>query len=100
MKITKTDILNYLKENMPVFEKKYFIKKMGLFGSYARGEADEKSDIDLIYILEDDKKITYFQLYNLEKQLENHFNKKIELINLKYMNPIIKFKSLNDMIYV
>ncbi len=100
MKFTKTDILKYLKDNMPIFEKEYSINKIGLFGSYSRDEANETSDIDLIYTLKDGKKITYFQIYNLEKKLENHFKKKVDLVNFKYMNPIIKFKSLNDIIYV
>lgn len=29
--------------------KKYGVKKLSLFGSYARGEADEKSDLDFLY---------------------------------------------------
>ncbi len=100
MKFTKTDILKYLKDNMPIFEKEYSIHKIGLFGSYSRGEANETSDIDLIYILKDERKITYFQIYNLEKELEKHFNTKVDLINFQYMNPIIKYKSSNDIIYV
>jgi len=32
----------------PICER-YGVKKMWLFGSYARGEADEKSDVDLIH---------------------------------------------------
>lgn len=100
MKTTKAEILKYLKDNMSVFESEYFINKFGLFGSYARDEADETSDIDLVYFLAEGKRISYFQLYNLEKQLELHFNKKNELINYKYMNPIIKYKSSKDIIYV
>ncbi len=100
MKITKVDILKYLKENMSIFEKEYFINKLGLFGSYARGEVNETSDIDLVYTLKAGKTITYLQLYDFEKKLEKQFNKKIELINFQYMNPIIKYKSLNDIIYV
>ena len=30
--------------------KRYGVKKMWLFGSYARGEADDKSDVDLIHL--------------------------------------------------
>lgn len=100
MEITKNEILKYLEENMSKFKNEYFIIKFGLFGSYARGDANETSDVDLVYILKEGENISYVQLYKLEKQFEEYFNKKIDLVNYRYMNPIIKYKSSNDIIYV
>lgn len=96
----KATILKYLTNKKTEFENEYNIEKFGLFGSFARNEQTNQSDIDLVYFLKKDKKITYFKLYELEKKLEKYFNKKIELINFKYMNPIIKYKSNKDIIYV
>ncbi len=45
--IDKTNILNYLKEHYSEFKNKYNVEKIGLFGSYARDEATENSDIDI-----------------------------------------------------
>ena len=100
MKTTQSEILKYLSNQKLEFTKKYYINKFGLFGSFARNEQTENSDIDIIYILEKDKKITYFMLFELEKKLEEHFKRKIELINYQYINPIIKYKSEKDIIYV
>ncbi|RLD72610.1 MAG: hypothetical protein DRJ10_18565 [Bacteroidetes bacterium] len=100
MKTTQTLILEYLSDKKSEFGQKYYINKFGLFGSFARNEQTKNSDIDIIYILEKGKKITYFELFELEKILEKRFNRKIELINFKYLNPIIKYKSLKDIIYV
>ncbi len=100
MKTTQKEILNYLVNNKNEFSEKYSINKFGLFGSFARNEQTENSDIDIIYILEKDKKLTYFMLFDLEKKLEKQFNRKIELINYLYINPIIKYKSEKDIIYV
>ncbi len=100
METTQKEILKYLSNNKSEFTEKYYIDKFGLFGSFARNEQTGNSDIDIIYILEKDKKITYFMLYDLEKKLEKHFNRKIELINYQYVNPIIKYKSQKDIIYV
>ena len=100
MKVTKNEILRYLKENKNQFENTYFINSFGLFGSYARNEANENSDIDIVYTLKEGKKITYFQLFDLEKRLENYFKRPVELINYRYMNPIIKYKASKDIIYV
>ena len=45
--IDKTNILNYLKEHYSEFKNKYNVEQIGLFGSYARDEATENSDIDI-----------------------------------------------------
>ena len=100
MQTTKKDILQYLSNQKAEFSEKYHINKFGLFGSFARNEQTDNSDIDIVYILEKDKKMTYFMLFDLEKKLEKQFKRKIELINYRYLNPIIKYKSEKDIIYV
>ncbi len=45
--LTLQNILQTLRLHMPELKQKYPIGKMGVFGSYARGEATEKSDIDI-----------------------------------------------------
>lgn len=44
---TLKDIIEKLKMVKPALEKKYPITRIGVFGSYARGEADKNSDIDI-----------------------------------------------------
>jgi hypothetical protein len=96
----RDDIINYLETQKDYFRIHYYIDSMGLFGSYSRNEQTEKSDIDLVYLLADNQKISYFQLYDIEQQLESHFSKKVELVNFKYMNPLVKYKAEKDIIYV
>ena len=53
--------------------KKYGVKRLSLFGSYARGEADEQSDVD--FLIERGKivGIEYFGfVYDLEDELGCH----------------------------
>ncbi len=53
--------------------KKYGVKKLSLFGSYARGEADDQSDVD--FLIERGKivGIEYFGfVYDLEDELGCH----------------------------
>jgi len=40
-------ILEILRRHKPELQRKYPISRLGIFGSYARGEATEKSDIDI-----------------------------------------------------
>jgi len=49
MQMQKKDILNYLKSNQEYYRSKFGIQFVGLFGSFARGEANENSDIDILY---------------------------------------------------
>ena len=67
------DIETIRKKAVPI-AKKYGVKRMSLFGSYARGEADDKSDVDFL-IDGDDLRgmIHYFGLvYALESELGCH----------------------------
>ncbi|HKZ64768.1 MAG TPA: nucleotidyltransferase family protein [Chitinophagaceae bacterium] len=41
------NILQILRQHKPDLQKKYPVSKLGVFGSYARGEATENSDIDI-----------------------------------------------------
>ncbi len=45
---TLQNILHALREHKPELQRKYPVARFGVFGSYARGEANEKSDIDIV----------------------------------------------------
>ena len=53
-----------------------------LFGSYARGEAEEQSDVDLIVATE----ITGMEFYGLCEHLREALHKKVDLLNLAQLN--------------
>ncbi|MCI5131668.1 MAG: hypothetical protein D3904_09120, partial [Candidatus Electrothrix sp. EH2] len=46
--LPKEQITKKLKDNYPYFAAEFGLKKIGLFGSYAKGTQQDKSDIDLI----------------------------------------------------
>jgi len=96
----REDIINYHALQKEYFYSQYHISSIGLFGSYSRNEQTENSDIDLVYLLSENQKISYSQLFDIEQQLQNHFNKKVEFVNFKYMNPAIKYETEKDIIYV
>lgn len=75
--------------------KKYGFDKIGVFGSFARGESSR--DID-IYI--DIETYEMKNLINFKKELEKISNKKVDLVLKKYANPIILYRAQKDMRYV
>ena len=59
---------------------KYKVKEIYLFGSYARGEADENSDMDFLVISGKGFKLT--QIFALGEELRNAFNKKVDVFEI------------------
>lgn len=57
-------------------EQNFAVKSIGLYGSYARGEANETSDIDLLVELAEPK---YKYLFGIKSFLEKHLNKKVDV---------------------
>jgi predicted nucleotidyltransferase len=67
--------------------KKHQVKRASVFGSYARGENNKNSDIDILVELERGK--TMIDLINLEMDIEKKTKRKIDLITFKSINPLI-----------
>lgn len=61
--------------------KKAHITRAGIFGSIARGEAKEKSDIDMLIDFDDAK--TLFDLARLQRELEAVLHRKVDLITYR-----------------
>lgn len=63
------------------FSNENAINFIGLFGSYARGEENNDSDLDLLVKFDFSKKnIGMFELFKLQKTLENMFGKKVDIV--------------------
>jgi predicted nucleotidyltransferase len=89
-----------LKRKKTEFKELFDIREIGLYGSYARDEQKDSSDIDIVYVLDDQTKFGYSEYLQLDEMLSKEFHKKIELVNFKYMNPLIKYKAEKEIIYV
>lgn len=94
--IDKTNILNYLKEHYSEFKKKYNVEQIGLFGSYARDEATENSDIDIFVKM----KPSLFDMVAIKEQIENDLDRKVDIIREhKNIKPIFLKMIQKDLIY-
>jgi len=96
----KNTIINYLQNHKETFAQKYNINKLGLFGSYAKGEHTTNSDIDIIYEISPDKKLSMFQYLALNKELENAFDIKVDLVREAIIKKDLKKYIQKDIIYV
>ena len=75
--------------------KPYNPKRIGIFGSVARNEEKDSSDIDILYSFE--TPISLFIKYRLLEALLNKLNRKIDLVSEKALHPEIKKYVFNDL---
>ena len=91
------EIINKLKELKPILKEKYGIEKFAVFGSVARGEDKEDSDVDLVIF---DMKKSYFDLLEAKYFLENKIKKEVDLGLFDGMKTFIKNRIKKDFVYV
>jgi len=68
--------------------KKYNVKKIGLFGSFAKNKQHKKSDIDIIVNFDKETFDNYMDLLFL---LERMFKRKIDLVIEKDLHPQLNY---------
>ena len=92
------EIKKILNENKTIIKKKFKVKEIGIFGSYARGENKPKSDIDVL--VEFDEPVGFFAFLDLEEYLENILGLKVDLVSKKALKPRIGKYILEELIQV
>jgi predicted nucleotidyltransferase len=72
---TKDEILRILRKEMPVLRNEFGIERMAIYGSFARGEANEKSDLDILIQLSKPLGFKFISMaFFLEEILEREFD--------------------------
>ncbi len=74
--LTDKEIMRILKEHKDIL-KEYEVERIGLFGSYARGEQGENSDMDFLVEF---KEPNFDNFMNLASYLEDLFGRKVEIL--------------------
>ncbi len=94
----KENIIKFFQENKTNFLENYKIERMLLFGSYAQGKADKSSDVDIIYNTTGDSKLSFREYSDLLYFIEDSLGKKVDLINIKNLNPVIFLDAKNQIV--
>lgn len=92
------DIMDGMEQNKELI-KKYGVKRIGLFGSYARNEQRTESDIDILVEFEKGKK-TFDNYMELKFYLEDLFVTKVDLVIADVIKPDLKPYILERVEYV
>jgi predicted nucleotidyltransferase len=85
------------------FEKRFRergVTGLYLFGSTARGEAGERSDLDLLFEYDPTKKFTLFDQASLMLELSDSLNAKVDLVSRKELRPRVRARVELEMVQV
>lgn len=97
--MNKNTIISYLKKHKEEFSADFGITKIGLFGSYARGEEKNDSDIDIIIELEKNTIDIYEKKILLKETIEKYFHKKVDIAREKYLRPMVREEILKEVTF-
>lgn len=98
-KVSERDqVLDLLRRIQPTLHEKYGVTKLGIFGSVARDEATENSDVDVMLEMECPN---LFIRVNIKEELEQFFDRPVDVVRYRArMNPYLKHRIDRDAIYV
>ncbi len=92
------EIKNKLKESTPLLKEKFRVKKIGIFGSYLRGEEKKGSDVDILVEFIEEPGL--FKFLELEDYLSKILKTKVDLVMKSALKPIIGKHILREVIYL
>ncbi len=94
------EIIDFIRQNKSYLKKHFHITKIGVFGSFARNEHTEDSDIDIIIELEKETQ-NIFELKNeLRAFFINKFGRNVDIAREKYLKPYVKNQIIAETVYV
>jgi len=71
------------------------VASIGVFGSVAKGQTSETSDIDLLVRF--NKKVSLMAVVKLERELSTAFGKKVDLLTESALSPYLREQVLDDL---
>lgn len=93
---TRQEIEKMLKRYKPFLKEKFKVKRIGIFGSYIRGEESEKSDVNIL--VEFSAQIGR-EFIDLKDFLKDILGKEVDLVTARALKPQIKDNILKEVVF-
>jgi len=90
------EMIDLLRSHAKYIKTSFSVKPIGLFGSFARGEQKESSDIDILVEFE---KPTFRNFMNLSFYLEDLFGREVDLVTVKGLHSRVRPYVEKDVIW-
>jgi predicted nucleotidyltransferase len=88
-------ILAHLKN---YFQSEPRVSHAWMFGSFSRGDHRPNSDVDVMIEMKTDQRYTLFDLFDIQHQLEQLLNRKIDLVEKDFIKPMAWANAKHDLI--
>lgn len=95
---TLEEIKQILRQNKPLLQEHYRVTQLGIFGSYARGEQTQESDVDVL--IDYDRAPTLFKLVELRDYLSSAIGMKVDIVTQNGLKSRIRERVLSEVVYV
>ena len=92
-----TEVASLVERVLPIL-RRYRVRRAGVFGSYARGEARPDSDLDLLVELASGSSL--LDLVGLEQALSDELQMKVEATTYRALHPLLRDRILQDEIRI
>jgi predicted nucleotidyltransferase len=94
--VTLEELRATLRELLPSLEREYGVTSIELFGSYVRGEQDEKSDLDVLVEFVPDGGPSLFGFVGLQQELSDRLGIRVDLVEKKSIKPRLRDRILHE----
>jgi len=93
----KRDVEELKQKILPILQR-YGVKRVGVFGSYVRGDMREDSDIDIL--VEIDKDMSLLDFVGLKLELEESLGRKVDLVEYSTIKPLLRERILQEQVVI
>lgn len=93
---TGGDILSALAEAASEMERRYSVRRIGIFGSWSRDEATSQSDVDVLVDLAEP---TFDHFMDLKFFLEDLLGRPVDLVTISALRPALRERILGETRY-
>ena len=85
----RKDVLEKLEAHISEIRVRFGVSTIGIFGSVARGEDTAESDVDVLYLFEENRG-DLFEFVAFHEYLEELFGRNVDLVSLEYIDRHLK----------
>ena len=96
--VDKQVVLTKLKERIEEIRQRFSVRNLSIFGSIARGESTDDSDVDVLVVF--DREGSFDLFMDLKFYLEDLLGVKIDLVTDKALRPQIRRAIEQELIHV
>ncbi len=90
------EVLQKSKQKIAVICRKYQISELSLFGSQVRGDSTTASDFDFLVEFQPEADIDYFEIFEIQEELETLIKKKVDLVSKRALKKFARQQILSE----